>query len=349
MMLSLALRYSFSRSNRHRRRAFRIVLTTALSTAVLLTVISIMNYLQGSRIERIRDVRSFDAVVEGDRRDELSIRFPSASVFLYAEEDALIGERAYTIRFIDNEYDGGIEVIGDVSGMVVPYSYPSSEVSAMMLARGQSGAALPREQRFSVTGRYYSALGYEFDSTHMFLPLSLYGGQDIFTAVKGIEDRDAKALERDGYDIRTWKESEAGLYSALMIEKTMMYLVLSLLFVVILVSLASSIRTFMAAKRGERAELEILGLGRFKINLSFIMSFLIILLSGLLLGAVLSLALMPAAESFMMMLGMDAELSFSVPTFLVLSFLLISISTLLAASEERKEEKMSIMEVLFDE
>ena len=100
MVLRLALRYSFSASNRHRGRVLRIVLSTAFSVAVLISVISVMDYLQGTRLRGVRDVRSFDAVVQGDVVDELSIRFPDASIFPYAEEDALVSGKAYSIRYI---------------------------------------------------------------------------------------------------------------------------------------------------------------------------------------------------------------------------------------------------------
>ena len=92
MILSLALRYSFSPVSHHRRRSVRIMLTAALSMAIFITVISIIDYLQGERIGRIRDVRSFDIVIEGSFREDAEAMFPDADVFVYAEKEALLVE-----------------------------------------------------------------------------------------------------------------------------------------------------------------------------------------------------------------------------------------------------------------
>ncbi len=350
MVLRLALRYSFSASNRHRGRVLRIVLSTAFSVAVLISVISVMDYLQGTRLRGVRDVRSFDAVVQGDVVDELSIRFPDASIFPYAEEDALVSGKAYSIRYIDSSYDGGIEIIGDASGIAVPYSFPSDAVEAVMLSEGQSGAVLPLLSRYSVTGRYSSALGYEFDSCHMFLPLSSYSGNKTVTAIKGIGSDDAKALASEGFPVTTWKEAEAGLYSALLIEKVMMYLVLSLLFVVILVSLRSSIRIFLGSKRGEMAELLVLGMMAYQINISFVLAFTLILLAGLASGSFLAIILMPLLELALQSYGLrHATLSLPGSTLAGLSAMLLAIAAAIAANEERKIWRMEPKEVLFDE
>ena len=350
MVLRLALRYSFSSSNRHRGSSFRIALSIALSVAVLLSVISIMDYLQGTRISGIREVRSFDAVIAGDLSEDIIAEFPYASVFTYAEEDALVGGNAYSVRFIDSSYDGGIIMDGDLSGIVVPYSYPAEEVAAVMLSRGKSGAMLPQNLCYSVTGRYRSMMGYEFDSFHMFLPLSLYCGEDVMTAVKGIDDRDAELLEEKGFDVMTWKEAEAGLYSALLIEKVMMYLVLSLLFAVILVSLRSSVRIFFDAKRQERAELEVLGMSCRMVNASLALSFLIVIAIGLSAGLCISFAAIPAAEGFIRSSGLrGATLAIPYGTFGLFSFVLIVLSLLIAFNEGARYRHMDLKEVLFNE
>lgn len=350
MILRLSLRYSFSGYNRHRLRSIRIAVATALSAAVLLTVISIMGYLQDTRMESIRDTRSFEAVIDGDVSAAMSSRFPSASVFPYAESDALVSGRTMTIRFIDSRYDGALDISGDLSGIVVPYSYPADMVSAAMLRRGRSGAMLPQSHLYEVSGRYSSRMGYEFDSVHMFLPLSLYGGDDVVTAVKGIDDEDAEALRRDGYSLVTWKEAEVGLYSALLIEKVLMYLVLSLLFAVILVSLRSSAASFFALKRGERAELMVLGLGRGSIAASFILSFLYVLASGLAAGAMLAVLLRPLALRVIRSFGLyGAELAFPLGTFICLSLLMAAGAAVIGIAEEKAERKADLMEVLRNE
>lgn len=350
MILRLALRYSFSPSRRHRRSSLRILVSTALSVAVLLTVISMMEYMQGSRLDAIRAVRSFDAVIAGDVRDAIKELFPSASVFLYAEEDALSSGRAVTVRFIDEEYDGGIHISGSLEGLVVPYTEPSAEVALMMMGRGRSGVMMPVERRYVPTGAFYSDMGYEFDGSYMFLPLSERGEAELVTGVKGIDDEDISVLEAMGYDAVSWKESESALYSALLMEKVMMYLVLSLLFIVILVSQKSSARRFYRAKRKEAAGLELLGMGRMRIDASFILSFLIVMVLGLSSGGVLALALIPVSERAVAYLGFhNAVLSFPLATFLCLSLILILLAFIIVAAERRRDGRVDIQEVLRDE
>ena len=350
MILRLALRYSFSPSRRHRRSSLRILVSTALSVAVLLTVISMMEYMQGSRLDAIRAVRSFDAVIAGDVRDAIKELFPSASVFLYAEEEALSSGRAVTVRFIDEEYDGGIHISGSLEGLVVPYTEPSAEVALMMMGRGRSGVMMPVERRYVPTGAFYSDMGYEFDGSHMFLPLSERGEAELVTGVKGIDDEDISVLEAMGYDAVSWKESESALYSALLMEKVMMYLVLSLLFIVILVSQKSSARRFYRAKRKEAAGLELLGMERICVDASFILSFLIVIFLGLAAGAMLASLLLPVAEGAMAALGFrGAMLSFPFLTFILLSLILILSAFAIVALERRRDGHMDIQEVLRDE
>ena len=350
MILRLALRYSFSSSGRHRRSSLRIMVSTVLSVAVLLSVISIMEYMQLSRLDAIRSVRSFDAVIAGDEREAMKELFPSASVFLYAEEDALSSGKALTVRFIDGEYDGGIHVRGSSSGLIVPYTEPSAEISLMMMGRGQSGVVMPVERRYVPTGAFYSDMGYEFDSTHMFLPLSLRGEAELMTAVKGIDDADFAYLRDKGYDAVSWKESESALYSALLIEKVMMYLVLSLLFIVILVSERSSVRCFYVTKRREAAGLELLGMRRSHISVAFILSFLFVIGLGILSGLILSLLLIPLSEMAVAYLGFrDASLSFPMPTFIGISSILLLLALLIVMLERRRDCHEDIQEVLRDE
>ena len=72
MIPYLSLRYAFSSSFKQRSRAIRAVVAIALSLIVVNVVISIMDFLQNDRFRDIRDVRSFDVVVEGRHKDELS-------------------------------------------------------------------------------------------------------------------------------------------------------------------------------------------------------------------------------------------------------------------------------------
>ena len=83
MITYLSSRYSFSPSFKQRDRAIRAVVAFALSLVVVNVVISIMDFLQNGRFEDIREVRSFDIVVEGKHKDELTPLFPDSTIFEY--------------------------------------------------------------------------------------------------------------------------------------------------------------------------------------------------------------------------------------------------------------------------
>lgn len=350
----IARRFAFSVLPSHRSRCIRIVFSIALSLAMLMIVISIMDYLQSSRFESIRDVRSFDAVVEGSRKDELSNLFPEASVFEYAETDALLGGRAFLIRFIDEDYDGGVRMVtGDSSRVAVPYQvYAESrynEIAVTYLQEGKSGRTVPKTVNLVPSGVYVTRLGSEFDSTMLFMPLSgLSGNARVVTAVKGIGDEEMKRIKELYPDSVLWKEKEEALYSAFLIEKTMMYAVLSMLFVIILVSQRQNIDIFSLSKEKEMAELRILGMKKSCILISFCMSFMIIAFLGILLGFALEALLIPLTGFCLSrFVYMSAGLSMEVPSFVSYSAALLVLTLVISVLSYRKHCSKDIAEVLY--
>lgn len=177
MIPYLALRYSFSSSSHHRLRAVRIALSVALSLAVLMVTVSVMDYLQSGRFDRIRSVRSFDITLDGEHTGEMRSRYPDASVFAYGETEALLNGRAYTVRFIGSDYDGGMRVVsGSADGLIVPLSlYIMGDDSAAltMLIEGRNGRMLPAEISYSVSGAFSTELGSAADSSYLFLPYGM--------------------------------------------------------------------------------------------------------------------------------------------------------------------------------
>ena len=353
MILRLALRYSFSPIAHHRRRSIRIMVTAALSLAVFVTVIAIMDYLQDARIERLRDTQSFDIVVDGSFASQMEKLFPAASVFVYGEAEALAEGRAVDIRFIDGSYDGGLEVLrGDCSSLMVSYQLLSlsddGNISITMLAEGRSGMMVPASERIPVSGIYATALGSSFDSAHVFMPLSSAGeGTAMKTAVKGADPASADMLREMGYSCMSWMERESVLYSAFMTEKTMMVVVLSFLFLILLVSMKECVRSFYEARRGEKAELMLLGLGRRRTELAFMLSFMIVLAASLLLAVILSAAAIAVSGRYLSSLMFrEASLSFPIREFISASAALAAFSLLIAFIRERKEGRKDILEVL---
>ena len=195
-------------------------------------------------------------------------------------------------KMLEGHYDevaNEVEVLrGDCSSLMASYQLLSlsddGNISITMLSEGRSGMMVPASERIPVSGIYATALGSSFDSAHVFMPLSSAGdGIAMKTAIKGADPGSADMLREMGYSCMSWMESESVLYSAFMTEKTMMVVVLSFLFLILLVSMKECVRSFYEARRGEKAELMLLGLGRCRTELAFMLSFMIVLAASLLL------------------------------------------------------------------
>ncbi len=356
MILFLSSRYAFPRSKALRSRSLRIMLTVALSLVVVTVVMAVMNYLQSSRFEAIRNVRSFDCTVDGDYGDEIEELLPSAGVFTYGEGEAITENGSYLVRYIDSTYDGGIEYYwGDSSSLLVPYSFYREngwkDVTLSMLRSGKKVTAL-RSLDYTISGIYYTALGSEFDDTMLFLPLAdADESVTIKTAVKGIGEKNVEMLEERGYTVTRWQDAESSLYGAFLVEKTLMYGVLSLLFIIIGVSIKSSAALFSRTREKEMAELEILGLGKRRTALTALLSFLIVIVLGIALGFVLGEAVLSALETFSKKsdLIMTMELSLPFSGFIFYSLFMTALTFIFVSQENRKREKRELYEVIHAE
>ncbi len=356
MMLFLSLRYEFPHSKSLKSRSIRIMLTVALSLVVTVVVISIMTYLQSSRFTSIRDVRSFDYVVDGNYEDEIKALLPESEVFVYGEGEALSEEGSFLVRYIDSSYDGGVEYyIGDASTLAVPFSFylknGFDDVTLSMLKSGRAITTLKSES-YKISGIYRTALGSEFDDTMLFLPLTdADENASLKTAVRGISEKDAALLTQNGYSVTSWKEAESSLYGAFLVEKTLMYGVLSLLFIIIAVSTKSSVVLFFSVREKEMAELEILGLKKGNIRMLSLLSFSLVILFGIALGYVLSLGVLELLEIISNNSTHILSLTLSLPYggFLFFSLFMLFVTVIFTFFESRKREKKEISEVLYAE
>ena len=353
MILFLSSRYAFSRSQRMLSRSIRAIITIALSLVVVTVVMSEMEFLQNGRFEAIRDVRSFDVVVEGRCKKEISPLFPGSVVFEYGEGEALTGEGAFQVRYISSDYEGGIHTsYGDTSGLMVPYSlFRSSggKVSLSMLKKGKA-ATVMKTLSYDVSGIYWSDAGSEFDDSTLFLPVEEADeAVNFVTAIKNVDaDKAKKILEEKGYSAVTWKEQESSLYAAFLMEKAMMYGVLSLLFIIIMVSMKQSIRIFVSSRNKEAAELEILGYGKGKITLVTEMAFLEILAIGIISALVLGKSALVALEKFSLaspiLLDMSLEMPLGGISFFSLSLFLFTV--VCVVRENRRRSRKTLWEVI---
>lgn len=354
MILSTAFRYSFSRFNRHRARIVRTMILLSLSVVVFMTTLSSMSALQKRRFDGLRAVKCFDITVTGCPYEIVSELYPDCSVFVYKQETALVNGMPMNIRYVDSSYDGEVKLMfGDLSSLAVPYTiYAESGLGDVSVSTFSHDGTrrLPVSRKIPVSGLYYTSSQGDFDRYHV---LSQYSNApselEEIVAVKGSDD--TRPLRDAGYmAYETWKEKESTLYAAFMLEKIMMGIVVSVLFVIVLLSLRQQIGAFLKAKRTERAELLILGLGRRRTEAVFTLSFLIVVAMALAVGAAASLPVI-RLSSFLLsgIYGVEFSPSFEPGTFLILSVAMLFFTFVLSFAALFRERRRDILEVLRNE
>ena len=350
-MLSLIGRYSFSKYNRHRSSSLKIAFSFALSLAVLMITLSVMQMLQTSRFDNLRAIRSFDITVKDASVGEIRALYPDCSVFAYKESYALIDGNAFLIRYVDESYDGNINILaGDLSSMMVSYSsslsFKSDEVGFSTLLKS-GGRSVPINRNIRISGIYYTVIPGEFDSYYAFMPYDA-APEDLapLIAIKGSDD--VSILDENGYEYETWKEKESTLYSAFALESVMMFCVLAVLLVIVYVEIRGESRVFLNNKRKERLELLIIGYNRAATDIIFIVSFLFILFIGSLLAIVLQEVGIMAFRLFLReALGSyDRNLSIDYALFLKINVVFFILTALTVLHFLGKSNRKSIMEAL---
>lgn len=162
---------------------------------------------------------------------------------------------------------------------------------------------IPSMERFEVVDVFESGM-YEFDGTLAFIELS--EAQKMLRmhgTVSGIEIRlenidRASAIAREvrqrlgaGYTIQDWKQMNSNLFSALQLEKTVMFIILTLIILVAAFNIAGSLVMMVMEKRKDIAILKAMGATARSIGRIFVLKGLAIGLIGTILGTAAGLGL----------------------------------------------------------
>ncbi len=174
--------------------------------------------------------------------------------------------------------------VGDTVNIVSPVG----QISAVSI--------VPKIRAFKVVATFESGM-YEYDSSLAYI--SLTEAQKFFNmadTVTGIEvkiddifaaDRIAGMIEADlgmGFWARDWMRLNRNLFSALKLEKTMMFLLLVLITIVAAFNIVSTLTMIVTEKQREIAILKAMGATRKSIMRIFMVNGLIIGLTGTVLG-----------------------------------------------------------------
>ncbi len=180
--------------------------------------------------------------------------------------------------------------IGDTATLIAP----SGTITPLGL--------IPRSMPFTVKG-FFSTGMYEYDSTMVYISLDAakrLGTQPYPTGIE-IKLRDiyradavAKRLQGllgPGFWTQTWMEMNRSLFSALKMEKTVMYIILLFIILVAVFSIVSTLIMLVMEKRKDIAILKSMGSPSSKILGIFMTMGMVIGVSGTLLGLGLGLLL----------------------------------------------------------
>lgn len=189
--------------------------------------------------------------------------------------------------------------VGDTVNVVSP---PAGPISAIGM--------VPKIRTFAVAGIFQSGM-YEYDSSLAYIDLA--EAQKFFNmngSVTGVEikvtdvfraDEIARSVEHAlgfTYGARDWMAMNRNLFSALKLEKTMMFLLLVLITIVASFNIVSTLTMIVTEKQKEIAILKAMGATKKSIRRIFMLNGLIIGLTGTAIGIPLGYAFLWLIQTF---------------------------------------------------
>lgn len=331
-VLKTAMRYAFSKSKGQRTSSIVIIIGIALGLMALLVISAIMNGLQTAQLDQLRAIESFDLIVENVDSSALETIKTLDGVdfaFNFIETNALIvdktsGEssttrvRAYSDNAFEQErMENDFRIYaGDTSGIMISYNMmrslaisASDTINITYLKPGKTATIVPYSTSVTITGYYASTMS-EFSLNTIFVDydylLNLMGESSVKIAIYSNSKASSVRAELlklyPEAKVTTWQEYNKALYSALMLEKALMYVFLTFMFLIICVNLKNTTRRLLKNKQQEGAMLRALGATRKTVNSIFLFQGLSICLIGEILGVILG---------FLVINNLQAVLSFT--------------------------------------
>lgn len=316
-VLKTAMRYAFSKSKGQRTSSIVIIIGIALGLMALLVISAIMNGLQTAQLDQLRAIESFDLIVENVDSSALETIKTLDGVdfaFNFIETNALIvdktsGEssttrvRAYSNNAFEQErMENDFRIYaGDTSGIMISYNMmrslsisASDTINITYLKPGKTATIVPYSTSVTITGYYASTMS-EFSLNTIFVDydylLNLMGESSVKIAIYSNSKASSVRAELlklyPEAKVTTWQEYNKALYSALMLEKALMYVFLTFMFLIICVNLKNTTRRLLKNKQQEGAMLRALGATRKTVNSIFLFQGLSICLIGEILGVIL--------------------------------------------------------------
>ncbi|MFA6934320.1 MAG: FtsX-like permease family protein [Sphaerochaetaceae bacterium] len=319
----LALRYSFSRTRHQRGAAWMTIAGLCVALMALVLVIGVMNGLQSSQLRTARNLKSFDLIIQGEGLDEQDFRLIKGvdKAYEFCSAGAMIASSSQSLSldvraFKDESYFEDPRVMED---LVLAYresdelfalsqsiAYKSlrlnlgSQVSLTVLRAGAKMTLVPYTMSLEYSSAFASSSA-DFNSTAAFMdwerlrPLTDQGTSSIGIFLEKDKDQESVIQSvRQAYPearITPWQEANALVYSAMMLEKSITFIFLLFILLIIALSLKKSTARLIEAKRKETAIMLAFGLRKSQCIMAYVISGSIIAFIGTSLGLGISLLL----------------------------------------------------------
>ena len=315
-----SFRYAFSRTRGQRTTSIMIMVGIAVGLVALLVISAVMNGLQNAQMDQLRNLESFDLIVDSDTLTpgrigeidgvDLAFRFLETNVLIVdktSETSTSARIRAYDTDIYEGDrmsqslYLLSGNTPSGTDGIFISYSMAMSlglrsydDLKVTFLKPGKTATIVPSTTDMAISG-YFSSRMTEFSSSTAFMDYgvlsSIIGEDGARTGIyiSGNQNkvvRQIMELDPDAVVI-TWQQYNNALYSALMLEKTLMYVFLAFMFLIICVNLKNSTRRLLSNKQKEGAMLRAIGCSRRKVNAIFLGQGMVICLLGETAGVVL--------------------------------------------------------------
>ncbi len=329
----------------------------AVGVMALITVISVMNGFQMGFIEDILEISSAHIrITDVEKEDVEKIRKISGikSAMPFYETKTLLNSR-YSIEPclvkglpVDAESvdPGFFSQLNIFSGYYMPENNRGlvigrilmnklglnigDTVSIVALNGGTFKNLRPETTEFIITGVFGSGYG-DFDSALVLITEEALRDIDETAVLKlsvKLENRfrDHKAIadivEASGLsrkNVVSWRIYNRALFSALRLEKTVMFLLLGLIFLVVSFGIFNSTRRTIAEKQEEVGILRAIGSTPSQIRQIFVIDGLIIGVSGGLIGSAAGLLISKNVNSILRVLSVNSSFLVNVPVRIVMS------------------------------
>ena len=374
--IKTAIKYAFSSKNAQRTTSVMIILGLAVAMAAIIIIGSVVDLLQTKQIDVLKTCESFDAIIESSElKDSDLLSVPGVSeAYDFYETTVIFEGSALRIRGLDLEEYTSSERINEffsfsdiVPGgiLVSSYTYISRNinqndtVNMTFLKKGNTATVVPYKAKLQFSG-CFNCSEKTFSNTTAFVDkdtyISIMGEKDSRTGIFISSDPDKviKLILQADPDARiiTWQEYNKATYSALMLEKVLIYIFMSFMFIILCTGLKNSTQRLISNRKNEGAVLRALGATSSKVRNIFIVQGLVISLIGEFIGLLLGTAVVDNMEVILkpfFISSIFSECTYSVSSLAVLFAAVVLLSFIYTLIGCRALTKKEIMEVLLHE